>query len=293
MEGALRPPEADLAPERLRALERGENFPVALRLLPREVRADLRAIYDVVRTIDELGDGVPADTSTALHDFAVDLAAVWTTGTPRAPVLQVLVPTVARRGLAREPFDRLVAANLQDQQVHRYEAFEDLLGYCALSAAPIGQIVLAVFGAGTPDRIALSDRVCAGLQVVEHLQDIAEDRRAGRIYLPQQDLAAHGVREEDLDARSAGPALRGLVLAELARVADLLSDGEPLLATLTGWARVAVAGYLAGGHAAVDSMRRVGGDVLARTARARRRDVLRHLLAALARRPDRTVGVAP
>lgn len=290
MEGTLRPPEADLGPERLRALERSENFPVALRLLPRELRADLRAIYDVVRTIDDLGDEAAGDRTAALREFAADLAAVWTTGTPRAPVLRGLVPTVARRELSREPFDRLVAANLADQRVRRYETFDDLLGYCALSAAPIGRLVLAVFGAGTPDRVALSDRVCAGLQVVEHLQDVAEDRRRGRVYLPQQDLAVHGVREEDLDRTPAGPALRELVLAELGQVTALLDTGDPLLASLKGWARLAVAGYLAGGRAAVDSVRRVEGDVLGRTARTRRRDVLRHLVAALA--PHRTAGAA-
>jgi squalene synthase HpnC len=251
------------------------------------VRTDLRAIYDVVRTIDELGDAGAGDRSAALRDFAADLGAVWTTGTSRSPVLAALGPTVARRALPREPFDRLIAANLQDQRVHRYETFDDLLGYCALSAAPIGRLVLAVFGVATPERIELSDRVCAGLQVVEHLQDVAEDRRRGRVYLPQQDLAAHGVREEDLDRASAGPALREIVLAELGRVAALLEAGDPLLASLRGWARLAVAGYLAGGRAAVDSVRRVGGDVLGRTARTRRRDVLRHLLVT-----HRTAGAA-
>jgi phytoene/squalene synthetase len=121
--------------------------------------------------------------------------------------------------------------------------------------------------------------------VVEHLQDVAEDRGRGRVYLPRRDLAAHGVREEDLDRPPAGPALRGLVLAEARQVTALLDAGAPLLASLTGWARIAVAGYLAGGRAAVDAVRRVEGDVLARTAGTRRRDVLRHLLAALAHRP--------
>ena len=294
MAGTLRPPEADLAADRLRALERSENFPVALRLLPGDLRGDLRAIYDVVRTIDELGDAAAGDRTAALEDFAADLATVWTTGSPRIRVLVRLVPTVRRRLLPREPFDRLVAANLQDQRVRRYETFDDLLGYCALSAAPIGRLVLAVFGVERPDRIALSDRVCAGLQVVEHLQDVAEDRRRGRVYLPQRDLAAHGVGEEALDRPSAGPALRGLLLAELQHANCLLDAGVQLVDSLSGWARLAVAGYLAGGRAAVDSVQRIDGDVLARTARTRRRDVLRHLLAALApgRPPHRTAGAA-
>ena len=279
-------------PDRLRALERAENFPVALRLLPRELRDDLRAVYAVVRTIDQLGDEGPGNRTAALHAFSRDLARVWTTGRPRSPVLAALVPGVRRRGLPRQPFDLLIAANLQDQRVTRYERFEDLLAYCALSAAPVGRLVLTVFGADSPARNTLSDRVCAGLQIVEHLQDIAEDRHAGRVYLPLEDLAAHGVRESDLDATSASRALRRLVNAELDRVTGLLDAGGPLLAGLSGWARLAVAGYLAGGRAAVDGIRRVEGDVLAGLPGVRRLDVVRHLLLALARSepPARDAG---
>ena len=78
------------------------------------------------------------------------------------------------------PFERLIEANRLDQVVTRYETFAQLLGYCQLSAAPVGELVLHVFGAATPERIALSDRICAGLQIIEHLQDIAEDHARGR-----------------------------------------------------------------------------------------------------------------
>jgi squalene synthase HpnC len=270
----------------LRDKERAENFPVALRLLPRALREDLRAVYDVVRTIDDLGDeGDPGAREAGLAAFADDLAGVWSTGEPRSPVLARLVPTVRRHQLPPDPFDRLVRANIIDQQVDRYETFSDLLGYCDLSAAPIGELVLRLFDRATPERIALSDQVCAALQVAEHLQDVAEDRGKGRVYLPQRDLAAHGVAEADLDAPAASPALRALVGALADRVEGLLDSGLPLVATLTGWSRLAVAGYVAGGRAAVDGLRRVDGDVLAGSPGVRRRDLLQHvagvLLAAL------------
>lgn len=271
-------PATGLPDAGLRDKERAENFPVALRLLPAVVRADLRAVYDVVRTIDDLGDeGDPAERLSALHDFAEDLALIWSTGAPSAPVLARLVPAVRRHDLPHDVFDRLVRANIIDQQVTRYDTFAGLLGYCDLSAAPIGELVLRIFDRATPERIALSDRVCAALQVAEHLQDVGEDRRRGRVYLPQEDLAAAGVPERDLDAAATSPALRRLVLTECDRVTGLLQSGPPLLAELSGWARLAVAGYVAGGHAAVDGLRRVDGDVLGGSPGVRRRDLLRQL----------------
>ena len=264
----------------LREKERAENFPVALRLLPRDLRDGLRAVYDVVRTIDDLGDDpavAPEARLAALTAFSADLERVWSTAEPEAAVLRRLVPAVRRSHLPHDCFDRLIRANIIDQQVSRYETFSALLGYCQLSAAPIGELVLHLFDRATPDRITLSGRVCAALQVAEHLQDVAEDRRHGRIYLPAEDMAAHGVPESDLDAPAASPALRALIAAEAGRVAGLLESGPPLVAGLTGWARLAVAAYVAGGRAALDGLRRVDGDVLPGSPGVRRRDLLRHL----------------
>ena len=103
------------------------------------------------------------------------------------------------------PFERLIEANRMDQVLTRYETFAQLLDYCQLSAAPVGELVLGVFGVATPDRIALSDRVCAGLQVVEHLQDIAEDHGRGRVYMPREDLDRFGCDEEDLAGAVTAP----------------------------------------------------------------------------------------
>jgi squalene synthase HpnC len=183
---------------------------------------------------------------------------------------------VRRRALEPEPFDQLVQANLLDQRVTRYPTFADLLAYCSLSAEPVGRIVLGVFGVRGPDLERLSDRVCTALQLIEHWQDVAEDRRAGRVYLPQEDLAAHGVAEAELDAPAASPAVRRLMAFEIDRAAELLDSGAPLVGRLNGWARLAIAGYVAGGRAALDGLRRTAGDVLAVQARARHRDVVRH-----------------
>lgn len=275
---AIPDPGALTRDRELRRQRHAENFPVALRLLPRRLRADLVAVYEVARVIDDLGDRSPGNRTALLAELSRDLARVWEDGRPEHPVLRALVPVARARGLDREPFERLVQANLLDQRVHRYATYTELRGYCTLSAEPIGRIVLAVFGVSDPAAARLSDRVCTALQLIEHWQDVAEDRRAGRVYLPQEDLTAFGVAQTELDGTVASPALRRLMAFQVTRAAELLDSGAPLLGLLRGWARPAVAGYLAGGRAAIDALRRADGDVLAGPPRPRRRDVLRHLV---------------
>jgi squalene synthase HpnC len=267
----------------LRAKERAENFPVAMRLLPRRYRAHLVAVYRVVRTIDDLGDEAVGDRGAQLDEFAADLTRIWRGEVPRAAVLRQLVPTVRACGLEPEPFQHLVEANRQDQRVTGYETYQDLLGYCRLSAQPVGRLVLSIFGAGSPDRVALSDRICDALQLVEHWQDVAEDRRAGRVYLPREDVRRFGVTEADLDAEAAADPVRRLIAFEAGRAGQLLDSGTPLVGQLRGWARLAVAGYVAGGRAAIDALRRADWDVMSHTPRPRRLDVARHVLALLLR----------
>jgi squalene synthase HpnC len=276
----------------LRRLERAENFPVALRVLPRRPRTHLRAVYDVARVIDDLGDepaadrsapgsaDASADRSVELERFRRDLHGIWQGRTPRAAVLRRLEPTVRECRLPLEPFDRLIAANLQDQRVTRYRTYADLRAYCALSAEPVGRLVLAVFDVRAPDAPDLSDRVCTALQLLEHCQDVAEDFRRGRVYLPVEDLRRFGVSESDLAADpaagNADAALRRLVRFQACRAERLLAAGRPLVRMLSGAARLAVSGYVSGGLATADALRRNAWNVLPAGPRPRRRDVLRH-----------------
>jgi squalene synthase HpnC len=248
-----------------------ENFTVASLLAGRAARDHLTAIYGFARLVDELGDEAEGDRLALLDRLERELDAVFE-GEPTHPLMRRLQPTVRATGMPRGPFERLIAANRQDQAVARYGTFAELVAYCDLSANPVGELVLHVFGVATPERVALSDRVCTALQLVEHWQDVAEDHARGRIYLPADDMERFGVRPSDLasDESSLAPGaprtpqpVRELLAFEVERARTLLDEGAPLVGTLRGRARFAVAGYVGGGRANLDAIVAAGYDVLA------------------------------
>lgn len=250
--------------DRVMAQARDENFPVASLILGRRYRTHLRAIYGFARLVDDIGDEASGDREALLDCIAQQLSQIYAGQDPAHRVMHMLRRTVDTCDLPQEPFLRLLEANRRDQVVTRYQDFEQLLSYCQLSAAPVGELVLHVFAVATPQRLALSDRVCAGLQVIEHLQDVAEDHARGRIYLPHEDLVRFGCHEADLEASSASPALRS-VIAELAtRSRELLDAGPPLMRQLSGRARLALAGFVGGGRATLAALDQAAYDVLAR-----------------------------
>jgi len=249
------------APGAVMARAEGENFTVASRALPRLVRSHLLAIYGFARLVDELGDSAPGDRLAALDWLEADLDQAFQ-GHAEHPLLIRLQPTLRECALPRAPFARLIEANRVDQRVSRYQTWEELRGYCRLSADPVGELVLGVLGLATPGRIALSDSICTGLQLTEHCQDVAEDFAAGRVYLPLEDLLRFGCTTEELSLAHAGEPLRAVLAFEIARARQLLADGAPLSRQLRGRAGFAVASFVGGGRAALDAIERAGCDVL-------------------------------
>lgn len=276
-----------------------ENFPVASRLLPARLRDDLMAVYGWARLVDELGDNYAGDRLGALDEVERQLRAALGgsdgDGCPTHPLVTRVAATVQRRGLPSRPLFDLVEANRQDQRVSRYESFSDLVGYCSLSANPVGRLVLGIFDASTPERVEWSDKICTALQLVEHWQDVVEDATVGRVYLPQEDLRRFGVDVEELGRPALwrasptnqgacnGPSTRpsqncrSLMAFEVARARRLLNEGSPLVASLRGSLRVAVGGFVAGGHAALDAIGAAGFDISVEWARPAPRRFAWHL----------------
>jgi phytoene/squalene synthetase len=160
------------------------------------------------------------------------------------PVLLVLRRTIAAFDLPPQPFLDLIEANVQDQLACAYDTWDELRQYCLLSAAPVGRLVLRVFGVRDPRAETLSDDVCVGLQLANFAQDVAVDRAKGRLYLPQADLRAYG--------------LLGAIRATCERAESLLASGRELEDMVPRRLRVQLALYRLGGLAILVAIRRIG-----------------------------------
>ncbi len=269
-----------------------ENFPVALRVLPKRYRGHLTALYGFARLVDDIGDeplpGLPAGTPEQvltgtrlrlLDELEADVARIYDgAAEPELDAIRALQTTVIACRVPPEPLTDLIAANRQDQLVKRYESYQDLADYCTLSANPVGRVVLYIMGAASTERLAMSDSICTALQIFEHSQDVAEDLRNGRIYLPRQDMDRFGVTEDDLGKATANDRVKALMKFEVDRAQALLDTGAPLVGTLGGAARLAIAGYIAGGRATVKAIRDAGYDVLRGTPRPGKADTLTAML---------------
>jgi squalene synthase HpnC len=262
-----------------------ENFPVALRILGARKRAQLLSLYGFARLVDDAGDEADGDRLSLLDAIEADLNRIFEgEREPELALLRTLAPSVRELSLPAGPFRRLIEAGRRDQLVQRYPTYDALLDYCRLSAAPVGELVLHVFGSATPDRVLLSDSICAGLQVTEHLQDVAEDRAKGRVYLPAEDLERFGCTDGELRARARASRLPELIEFEVARARSLLDAGAPLIGRLPARAAIAVAGFVAGGRAALGAIERAGYDVLSARPRPTRAAFARAFVSTAARR---------
>ena len=198
-----------------------ENFSVLSRLVPERLRDDFASVYAFCRWADDLGD--ETGSNDAARARSLQLLAWWRRelhaafedggeGGARHPVFIALRETAERHALPRQPFDDLITAFEEDQRVTRYETCDQLLGYCAKSANPVGNIVLRLAGEkpqaeggahGSDLTFSMSDDVCTALQLINFWQDVRRDlEERDRVYVPSADT---GVDAEQLRAWMAMP----------------------------------------------------------------------------------------
>jgi squalene synthase HpnC len=263
-----------------------ENFPVGSWLLPARARVHLHRIYAFARIADDLAD--EWRDAAALAAYRRDFLAHVEGNAADVPLFADLRTSIRECDLEVSLFTRLLDAFAQDLEVGRYD-LEGLLDYCRKSADPVGRLVLRVCGYRDDGLDRLSDSVCTGLQLLNHLQDLRSDLvQRDRIYFPSEDLRRFGVAEDDLRAASANAAVRALVLHWHSRIGAMFTAGWPLMRCVRGRLRWELRAILRGAAAVLARIRSCEGDVLAGRVRLRRLERVRSVLAGLcsARMPD-------
>ncbi len=269
-----------------------ENFHVASWLLPRRLRRHFYNVYAYCRWADDLGDEIPdpARALASLDAWERELDLCYA-GRPSHPVFVALAATVREFDIPAQPFRDLLAAFRQDQTVHRYESWDDVLGYCRYSANPVGHLVLYLCGYRDPARQALSDATCTALQLANFWQDVARDLDNGRIYIPLEALRAHGLSAADLEARRFDPRYAALLRDLVARTRELFARGLPLLDQVDAALRVDLDLFTRGGLAVLDAIEASGCNTIEHRPAIGKAARLRLLVRALAARVR--AGLAP
>ncbi len=207
-----------------------ENFPVGSLLLAASLRPHVAAYYAFARAIDDIADNpdlAPDDKIARLDRFAAGLTGEEASD-PALEKAYRLRESMIQTGVPQRHGLDLVAAFKQDAVKRRYTDWEDLLGYCELSANPVGRFLLDLHG---EDRNgwAASDALCSALQVINHLQDMQDDYRAlDRVYVPLDWLRVEGLEVAALDAPSCSPPMRRVLDRCLDGVEDLIAQASPL-----------------------------------------------------------------
>jgi len=254
-----------------------ENFPVASRLLPRRLRQPIAVIYAFARTADDIADEGALDAETRLtrlaeYDHRLDTIAAGET--PDEPIFLALADVIRRHALPLRPLHDLLTAFRRDVSTRRHADFPALLDYCRYSANPIGRLLLHLMQADSAQNLAHSDAICSALQLINFLQDIAQDYHENdRIYLPQDEMARFGVDDSDIAAGRSSPALRRLLQHQIQRARAMMREGQPLGCAVGGRFGLQLRMTINGGLRILDRLEARQDDLFGRP-RLRRRDWL-------------------
>ena len=266
--------------EYTRALATGhyENFHVVSFLLPKHLHQDFYNVYSFCRWADDLGDEI-ADKQRESAACSAGGAGSFSRCTAERthPVFVALRGTAEIHKLPIDPFDDLIKAFEQDQRVTRYRTYDDLFQYCRWSANPVGRLVLYLCGYSDPEREALSDATCTGLQLANFWQDVTVDWEKDRVYLP-------GARDEDIAARRFTPEFRQAMTEGVAVARRLFEKGLALPGMVNRRLAVDLELFSQGGLRILDKIEAQGYDVLKQRPRVGKTERVGILLRAILRR---------
>ena len=251
-----------------------ENFPVGSRLVPARLRRHVWAIYAFARIADDFADEEQhaGQRLRRLAEWRDELnRCVQNQNRVRHPVFVALGQTIRRFQLPVQLLHDLITAFEMDCTRGSWPDWPALLHYCRHSANPIGRLVLWLFGYRDERRARWSDCICTALQLINFWQDVGLDLDKGRVYIPEADLAAHGTRREDIEARRVDERLVALMREMIARTRALLTRGRALPQHVSGRLRYELRLTWLGGSAVLDAIEGAGHNVFVRPTLGKRR----------------------
>lgn len=219
---------------------RATNFYIAFSALPGDKRQAIYATYAYAGTVDDAVDdaGTQAERAAALSQAQELLQAAYSGGEAEPAWLTAgLADAVRRYDIPREHFEELVVGMEHDLTYTRCESWADLEEYCYRAASVIGLICICIFGYDRRQSdLAISSAIAMGkaLQITNIMRDVKEDAERGRIYIAQQDLALHGVTEDEILGSEYNDRFRHLMADYAQRAYDFYREGDRLIPLLDG-----------------------------------------------------------
>jgi 15-cis-phytoene synthase len=217
--------------KRLNALH-GKTYYLATLLLPKAKRPFVHALYGFARFADEIVDDLastlsPQEKADALSKWSTKVLDDLRDGTSQDPIGRALVDTAKRFDIPHQHFVDFLHSMAMDLTITQYQSYDDLLEYVYGSAAVIGLEMVPVLGYSDPQAFEAAKKLGIAFQLANFIRDIGEDLDRGRVYLPLDELAVHGVTRDMLEERKLTPELIAALKFQIARVRQLQSEAEP------------------------------------------------------------------
>ena len=231
------------------------NFAYGIRVLPRDKRQAISAVYAFARRVDDIADGgLPAGEKRAqLEDLREALDRP-----PADATLVALGDARSRFGIPERSLQALVDGGLQDTEKSRYASFEELHEYCRKVAGAVGVACVAVYGSADVER---AETLGVSLQLINIVRDVREDWELGRVYLPRDELEAFGVTEDDIADGRVDDEWRALMAFQASRARAYMEEGRGLLETLDSRSAACVSTFAGLYQATLDRIEARGYDV--------------------------------
>ena len=199
-------------------MSRDTNFYYSFLVLPAAKRQAIVTVWDFCRAVDDAADEANGmeEATAQLRAWRAEVDACFR-GVPQTPQGRALAAVIPQFNMARAPFEALLEGVEMDLLPRRYETFEDLYQYCIRVASAVGLMCLDIFGYEDPAARQYATDLGVALQLTNILRDVPGDFARGRIYLPVEDLRAHGCSEEDLrrEVEHAGSGVRSTAVRAL------------------------------------------------------------------------------